>query len=152
MGAADRIVVGVRNICVHGRLADPALQKVLLIGDAPAAEVNFRLLREMRELRRQEERQRRAEQLRLEEEERNRREDEKQAEQRRQESQQQAARMGEAMAVMPAPVTAEDAMIQAAMKMGQQREKAAAEKPKESPEEAAMREKNEKALAWLLEY
>ncbi|CAE7362471.1 unnamed protein product [Symbiodinium natans] len=56
--AADIIVVGVRELYQHGWAADPMLQKVLLIGDAPAAEINFELLREQRERRLQQERER----------------------------------------------------------------------------------------------
>mmetsp|Transcript_5746 Transcript_5746/g.21862 ORF Transcript_5746/g.21862 Transcript_5746/m.21862 type:complete len:340 (+) Transcript_5746:226-1245(+) len=47
--AADAILVGVRDLHLQGWGADPTLQRVLLIGDAPAAEINFELLREMRD-------------------------------------------------------------------------------------------------------
>ncbi|CAE7861530.1 unnamed protein product, partial [Symbiodinium necroappetens] len=56
--AADIIVVGVRELYQHGWAADPMLQQVLLIGDAPAAEINFELLKEQRERRLQQERER----------------------------------------------------------------------------------------------
>eukprot|EP00930_Biecheleria_cincta_P051454 TRINITY_DN3664_c0_g1_i1.p1 TRINITY_DN3664_c0_g1~~TRINITY_DN3664_c0_g1_i1.p1 ORF type:complete len:841 (+),score=283.48 TRINITY_DN3664_c0_g1_i1:87-2609(+) len=152
--AADIIVVGVRDLCQLGVMADPMLQKTLIIGDAPMAEINFELLRELREREQEKEQQmlqdRRAqeeERLRLEKQERERHI----AEEQQRKAAEDAAQLSEALKSMSAPVDAAQVMMQAAVKTVADRAQAEAAKV-ETPEEREEREKKEKAYAWLVEY
>ncbi|CAE7230357.1 ALMA7 [Symbiodinium sp. CCMP2592] len=148
--AADIIVVGVRELYQHGWAADPMLQKVLLIGDAPAAEINFELLKEQRERRLQQERERCRQEA----------EAKRQALADEQEVAEEAARraaaaeaeaLAKVVSAMDEPVSPDQVMMQGAVKAAQERAEKAATKV-ESPEEQAAREKKEQAYAWLLEY
>jgi len=148
--AADIIVVGVRELYQHGWAADPMLQKVLLIGDAPAAEINFELLKEQRERRLQQERERCRQEA----------EAKRQALADEQEVAEEAARraaaaeaeaLAKVVSTMDEPVSPDQVMMQGAVKAAQERAEKAATKV-ESPEERAAREKKEQAYAWLLEY
>ncbi|CAE8582292.1 unnamed protein product [Polarella glacialis] len=145
--AADMLVVGVRQLYLHGWTADPYLQRVLIVGSAPAAEISFVLLREMRDLRAEEERRRRAAQQAEAESEQRRQEE---ADRARLLAEQEAAQLAQAMQSMPAPVSADEVVAHAAVRVRQEQAIRAAQP--ESPEEAAEREKKEKALAWLLDY
>lgn len=147
--AADILVLGVKEIYQYGWASDPMLEKVLLIGDAPAAEINFQLLRELRDREAQQERQRKLEvETRRQEEERQRQE--AAADLEREEAAREAAALQEVVNVMPEPVVAEEVLMQGAVKAAQARAEKAAKL--ESPEERAEREKKEQALAWLLDY
>ncbi|CAJ1381585.1 unnamed protein product [Effrenium voratum] len=104
--AADILVLGVREIYQYGWAADPMLEKVLLIGDAPAAEINFQLLRELQERRAREERDR-LKQIAAEEE---RRVCERQeAEEARQAAQREAEHLQQVVDAMEDPVDVEEA-------------------------------------------
>lgn len=147
--AADILVLGVKEIYQYGWASDPMLEKVLLIGDAPAAEINFQLLRELRDREAQQERQRKLEvETRRQEEERQRQE--AAADLEREEAAREAAALQEVVNVMPEPVVAEEVLMQGAVKAAQARAEKAAKL--ESPEERAEREKKEQALAWVLDY
>lgn len=144
--AADVVRVGVSNIQLQGWGADHALDTVLLVGDAPAAEINFVLLRQMRDERIQRER---AERQRIMQEEERIRKEKLAAEELAKQQKEEELRLKEAAetaANLPAPVSAEEVIMHAAARS------AAVEKPKETPEEEAARKKREAAVAWLKEY
>lgn len=147
----DVITVGVRDFCVQGWNADTMLQRVLLIGDSPAAEVNFELLREMREERRAIEREEKKEQRRLESEEQKRKQEQVTEVARLRSEAENTAKI---VAKLPGPVSADDAMMQVAVKVVNDRAQAAAAAAtrEESPVEKAEREKKDRALEWLKEY
>lgn len=147
--AADILVLGVKEIYPYGWASDPMLEKVLLIGDAPAAEINFQLLRELRDREAEQERQRKLEvEIRQQEQERQRQEEA--ADLEREAAAREAAALQEVVNAMPEPVVAEQVLTQGVVKAAQARAEKAAKL--ESPEERTEREKKEQALAWLLDY
>merc|ERR1712228_654188 len=88
------------------------------------------------------------EQQRQEEEQQRQEEEEKQ----RSEAEEEARASAAVLAAMPAPVTADEVMMQAAVQVEPDRKQAAVATKVETEDERMDREKKKKALAWLLEY